>query len=193
MADEPPAATPNRRTGRKTVLTPELQAEILKAIEVGDSDVNACACVGINKSTLYEWIKRGERGTQPYKDFADALPRARATWRKRLLASAVSAVQGSSTTHYRPDGTIEKVERRAPDGRLALKLLAVRHPHEFSERHIFEQRHTGGDGTSPVLIGDAAKVAQAVATMTPAQLRAFTGTGTDDLAPDPEGEGGGER
>lgn len=47
--------------GRPTKLTPELQAEMVNIIRVGNYVETACAYVGLNKSTFYDWLKRGAR------------------------------------------------------------------------------------------------------------------------------------
>jgi len=48
------------KLGRKCKLTPELQSKICKYIEDGNYAIHACSAVGINASTFYDWIKRGE-------------------------------------------------------------------------------------------------------------------------------------
>lgn len=76
---------------RPTKLTPELQEDVLKVIRSGNYIETACAYVGINKSTFYDWIKRGARekdrvaknpkarvrkDEQPFVDFSNAVERA---------------------------------------------------------------------------------------------------------------------
>jgi transposase-like protein len=209
--DTPPAPPPvkragNRGVGRKPSLTPEIRDEIIKAVGVGDSNINAAAAAGIGQSTLYAWIEKGTDrpeqpatetspavpayvGRSPYREFVEALSRARPKWRRALLGKTAEAVEGDRITHYDADGKITKVEKRAPDGRLALKLLALRYPAEFAEKVVVENRHTNASGTGPVLIGSHAETVAALRTMTPEQLRAITGTDTSDLAPLPEGDG----
>lgn len=47
-------------TGRRTILTPELQAEIITVISAGNYYSTACKYVGIPESTFYNWLSRGQ-------------------------------------------------------------------------------------------------------------------------------------
>lgn len=46
---------------RPTKLNDELQSKIVELIRAGNYIETASACVGINKDTLYDWLKRGAR------------------------------------------------------------------------------------------------------------------------------------
>jgi len=48
------------KLGRKCKLTPELQSKICKYIEDGNYAIHACQAVGINATTFYDWVKRGD-------------------------------------------------------------------------------------------------------------------------------------
>lgn len=63
------------RRGRPVKLTKKLQEEILKVIRSGNYIETACAYVGINKSTFYDWLKKGAREL----DRVEANPRASVT------------------------------------------------------------------------------------------------------------------
>ena len=198
----------NRGKGRPPILTPEIQAEIVSAVEVGDSNINAAAAAGIGESTLYAWIEKGtDRPEQPatateaavpayharspYREFVEALSRARPRRRRALLSKTAAAVNGDTVTHYDADGRITKVEKRAPDGRLALRLLALIAPAEFAEKVVVENRHTNASGTGPVLVGGVAEFVAGMRGMSPEQLRALA-NGAEELEPLPEGDGDGE-
>lgn len=185
----PPKTKPEpRQTGRPTILTPEIEREILSCIELGDSDVNACLVAGVSREALRTWQRKGERGLEPYAGFAGRLTQARARCRRNHLGMIARAAQGTTIERTAADGTVT-VRRIPGDWRASKFLLACRYPDEFSERHILEQRHTNATGTGPVLIGTPDAFAQAAAAMTPEQLRAVLAT--DDLAPVPAEEGGG--
>jgi transposase len=77
--------------GRPTKLTPELQEELCKVIRAGNYIETACAYVGINKSSVYDWMKRGAREKQriaaegkkkptkrelPFVEFSNAIEKA---------------------------------------------------------------------------------------------------------------------
>lgn len=49
------------RGGRPTKCTPEITARILSYVEQGNYIEIAAAAAGINKTTLYDWLKRGAR------------------------------------------------------------------------------------------------------------------------------------
>ena len=58
-----------KKQGRPTKLTPELQAEIILYLKAGNFKETVCDVVGINKSTFYDWIKKGEKSNHPRNKF----------------------------------------------------------------------------------------------------------------------------
>ena len=98
------------RTGRPSKLTPELQERICEAIRAGNYIETSAARVGINKTTLYNWLTKGGREVtrveaglakgrrckvtakaQPYVDFLDAIKRAEADAEARDVAIIAKA------------------------------------------------------------------------------------------------------
>lgn len=70
-----------KKQGRPSKLTPELQAEIILLIRVGNFVETVCTTVGINKSTFYNWIKKGEQSNHPrnkYNIFQKSVKKAMA-------------------------------------------------------------------------------------------------------------------
>ena len=61
--------------GRPTKLTPELQEELVKVIRAGNYIETACAYVGINKTTFYDWMKRGAREKERLERNTNARPK----------------------------------------------------------------------------------------------------------------------
>jgi transposase len=71
---------------RPTKLNHELQTKIVDLIRAGNYIETASSCVGVNKSTLYDWLKRGARASQkegkipkeelPFVDFSNAVEKA---------------------------------------------------------------------------------------------------------------------
>jgi hypothetical protein len=57
-------------------LTPQTVDRILEAVRTGCYFDSAAACAGISKSTLFDWMKKGEGGVEPY-----------ATFRQQMLAA----------------------------------------------------------------------------------------------------------
>ena len=50
-------------------LPPEFQKELIEYIEAGNYVATACKAVGISKVTFYNWIKKGEKGIEPYTKY----------------------------------------------------------------------------------------------------------------------------
>jgi predicted aldo/keto reductase-like oxidoreductase len=66
--------TKNKK-GRPIKLTPELQEELVKVIRAGNYIETACAYVGINKTTFYDWLKRGAREKERLAKNPNARPK----------------------------------------------------------------------------------------------------------------------
>jgi len=50
--------------GRPTLLTPDVCERIVAAVQAGASREGAAKCVGIDRSTLTEWLKRGREAVE---------------------------------------------------------------------------------------------------------------------------------
>ena len=96
--------------GRPSKLTPEVQEEICAALRAGNYIEPSAMRAGINKATLYNWLKKGgqenervARGRaqgrncvvsaklQPYVDFLDAVKKAEAEAEARDVAIIAKA------------------------------------------------------------------------------------------------------
>lgn len=97
---------------------------VLRAISRGFTQKEAAALAGIGRSTLTGWIDRGTRGTrkadQPYREFVEKLQHAKT----RGIMELVDVVWEAS-------------KRGEP--RLALDLLKVLNPRQYSERYMIEE------------------------------------------------------
>jgi transposase-like protein len=83
-----------RKQGRPSKFTPELQAEIIALIKMGNFVEVACSLVGINKSTFYDWMKKGEESNHPrnkYRKFQEAVEQAKAWSEARDVAIITKA------------------------------------------------------------------------------------------------------
>lgn len=93
---------------RPTKLTLETQNKIIVAIKAGNYIETAAAYAGINKSTLYDWLKRGEREKQrveknprykirkkerPFVGFSNAVEKALAEAEIRDVALIAKAAE----------------------------------------------------------------------------------------------------
>lgn len=82
---------------RPSKLTPDVQADIVAAIRAGNYMETAASFAGINKDTLFAWLKRGKRDKSgPYRDFSDAVSRALAEAETSALASIEQAASGGT-------------------------------------------------------------------------------------------------
>lgn len=110
--------------GRPTKFNKEIQNKIIMAIKAGNYVETAAAYAGINKSTLYDWLKRGEREKQrvaknprykirkseaPFVGFSDAVEKALAEAEVR----DVVIVGEAAKVHWQ--AAAWRLERRHPD------------------------------------------------------------------------------
>jgi len=78
-----------KKQGRPSKLTPELHAEIIILLKAGNFVETTCGTVGINKSTFYDWIKKGKNPNHPknkYRKFREAVEQAMAWSEARNVA-----------------------------------------------------------------------------------------------------------
>lgn len=134
---------------RKSKLTPDTQARIVQAIELGATYELAASYGGVAYNTFNEWMKAGEDAQAGVK---------------REFYDAVKAAEGKAAVKW-----LAKIEQAASDGnwQAAAWKLERRYPGDYGRtRH----EHTGRDG-GPILTRD-------VTDMTDDELRAIVeGTG----------------
>lgn len=114
-----------KKMGQPTKYTTELADSIIAFIRGGAYIETASVAAGINKSTLYDWLKRSRKGDTPYAGFHDRVEKA--------LAEAELADWG----------TIGKAAR---DG--AWQAAAWRLERKFPDKYGRKDRHeiTGAEG-----------------------------------------------
>lgn len=83
-------------TGRKTKLTPDLQAKFCQGIKLGMTYRLACGYVGIRESTFYRWLQEAEQGHDRQKEFKEAVKAAEATGAAHSLAVIHRAAEEGS-------------------------------------------------------------------------------------------------
>lgn len=67
-----------RGGGKPTLCVPEGYEPLLGLLRMGMYVQQACNMVGIAKDTIYDWLKRGAAGEEPYAAFASAYEKAAA-------------------------------------------------------------------------------------------------------------------
>lgn len=100
------------RVGRPklTDVPAEAKAKILQAVQSGNYLETAAAYAGIDKTTLYDWLRRGVREkTGPFADFSHAVQKALADAEVRDVARIAKAAQAIW------QASAWRLERKFPD------------------------------------------------------------------------------
>jgi hypothetical protein len=92
--------------GRRTKLTPATQHRIVEAIRTGAYAYVAAEAAGVHPVTFYTWLRLGEQGRQPYKEFSDLVAQARGEARADAEARVFTA---------NPLAWLKATARDAPD------------------------------------------------------------------------------
>jgi hypothetical protein len=119
--------------GRPTLLTPDVQARIVKAIQAGMTYRLACQYGGIDDETFRHWKIRGATGEEPYCGFLGAVKAAEAEGVRQNLA---------------------RIEAAAEHGawQASAWLLERRYPQEYGKT-VQTQEHSGPGG-GPIIQED---------------------------------------
>ena len=111
MAAQNQITKPPKGRGRKTRLTPEIQAKIVALVKAGHYKRTAAAQAGINERTLYHWYDKGDRDhpnhRKIYGQFRQALDKAEAESEVVLLDKIWQ--EGTARDH------LEVLARRFPE------------------------------------------------------------------------------
>lgn len=111
----------------------EYDGEIVKRLEIALAANNtiaiSCRLAGITAAQLYQWLKKGEAGEQPYADF------------KRRVEVAQATAEAQNVR------TITNASRR--DWKAAAWLLAKRNPQDWGEKR---DDQNGEGGAVPIKI-----------------------------------------
>jgi transposase-like protein len=114
---------PAPKIGRPSKLTPALQERIVRAVREGNYPETAAQAEGVDRATYYRWMDKGakvaggndaasakaEAEARPYRDFRDAVTRARATAQRKMLGYVAKAAPKD------PENARWYLERTAPD------------------------------------------------------------------------------
>ena len=111
-----PTKTKQLAKGRPTELNPQTQAQICAALSLGVYLEAAAAFSGIERTTLYRWLKRGEEEPGIYRDFRNAVEEARGKKVLRYMQRIEQASGGAD-----------------PDWRAAAWVLERTEPEHYSQ------------------------------------------------------------
>ena len=128
-----------QKMGRPTKLTKQIQQTIVEYVQKGNYVETAAAAAGINKSTLYDWLKKGQQNKKGiYTDFSNALEKA--------MAESEIADLKKLNIHGREhwQAVAWRLERRFPEkwGRKDRITADINSTHTEREEIQFEQRLT---------------------------------------------------
>ena len=110
----------------------EVGRTIVGAIAAGNFPSVACRLAGVNLLTLERWLERGDKGEQPYADFAQALRKAEDEDHAAMVAIWKNAA---------PE-----------DWRAAKEYLAKRYPEQWSD-HAARLAVLGPEDYGGVVVG----------------------------------------
>ena len=92
----------------RSKLSPSIQKAICESLKNGNYGYVAAEAAGITERTYYNWLRRGEDGEEPFFQFFQAVKRAEAQGKERL----VRIVRLAAKTSWQAAMTI--LERRHP-------------------------------------------------------------------------------
>ncbi len=123
------------KVGRPSKLTEELTTQICDLLRDGNFVETVCDFVGINKTTIYEWIARGERGWKAdveggYVEFTN------------VVKKAMSQVEFD---------TLKDLRQGVDNWQARAWWLERRHPDKWGNRGKSTFEHQG-EGGGPVVI-----------------------------------------
>lgn len=96
--------------GRKSKLTTDVQATILKVVELGMPNREACLASGISEGVFYFWQQQAEKKRQPYLQFFEQIKEARA---KGIVRHLVRISKAADAGTWQASAWV--LERRCPE------------------------------------------------------------------------------
>jgi hypothetical protein len=140
------------KAGRPTDLTPELQDRICNFLRAGAYVETAAQACGVNKTTLYLWLKRGakEPGT-PFEAFSNAVQEAMAYAELRDIRTIDSVAIGAPAEL---DKEGRQIRPAIPaDWKAAAWRLERKFPKRWGRKQQI-QHFEGGEGSGEFKQGD---------------------------------------
>ena len=127
--------------GRRSKLTPELQATICGHIANGLTFKDAFTLSGVSSAAFYRWRQRGEEAQSGrYREFVEALKGAESSFRDTHL----SVIRRAATE---PSETIKEHVKRNPDGTELKEVTRTKHPPAWApSAWLLERKYPGEFG-----------------------------------------------
>ncbi len=112
-----------RPIGATTKLTPLVQEEICKGLELAMPLSRAAGAAGVSKQLLSHWMKLGEQGIEPYAAFFLTVSRAENIGVRNMHIRALGGGKGSSQATWFLErrfkdeyGNVQRLEHTGHDG-----------------------------------------------------------------------------
>jgi transposase len=83
---------------RPTKFTDDARDALLRAKAQGKTDRECADEAGLDYTTLYRWLTRGERGEEPYRSFQSAYRDVDVMARRRKCSSALASIRQTLQT-----------------------------------------------------------------------------------------------
>lgn len=149
---EPKKRKPGRpkKLGRPCKLTPRVAEKICNFIRLGSWLETAAGAVGIDRHTLAEWLKRGERARR--SKARDQRERMFARFARQVARAQAEA---ELLDLERIDSAAEGTELRKPEWQAAAWKLERRYPDRWGRKDQHQHEHAGkGGGPIQTQAGD---------------------------------------
>ena len=138
--------------GGPTELTPEVQGKIAEVIKAGNYVETASAFAGVGKTTLHDWLERGDRERE----------RVAANQRRRVRKDEAIYVEFSKAVEQAwAESEVEDVkDLRGQDWKAALARLERKFPDRWGQKERHEHTVKNGVPTGyPLTVMDLVKLA----------------------------------
>lgn len=113
-----------QKKGRPTEFTEKLGRAICVRVEKIGFESTAAELVGIHRHTLRHWRERGEKGEEPFAEFAAELAAAKAKFVRGELEKVKDPTWKLERVDREQFGPAQKVEHTGKDGK------PIKHEHE---------------------------------------------------------------
>jgi hypothetical protein len=135
--------------GAPLTLTPAVQAEIVKAIEGGNSLEAAMEAHGYHPEYGYQWVARGRNGEEPFASFSAAVTRARGKAEMSAVAALRSGFQEDwkaaeawlKRARHRTWGDRQNLEVQKAEGAINLGALSSEELHAYYQLRLKATTH----------------------------------------------------